>query len=1128
MKGHPDYKAAKAGDRDAAFRVVSGLMDKDVIERIRGIVAERPVIVVPVAAIEKTGRNQLPTAYAELLADEIGGVTELRFVQTEEVHHGGAGAYHRMAFQPPFDGPVVPGADYIIVDDTVAMGGTLANLKGAIESQGGRVILATTLATRAANKALNIDPSFHMMGTLSRKHGQALEDFLQQEFGYGIESLTEGEAGHLRAAPSVDAIRDRLAEARESAGRGLLQDADRGTEGLAASQASGAEPGRLTRSDYESGIPRGELRLEPTASGWRVAHLDRPIGKIVEAGGRFRPVSGLTNKGLSLDSFDSIEAALDVLTIPAERTMLAPEAPAAEAYRDRLSVLSQTINGIAAQGTFQAAYDAGVVSTISEFTAMRDAALRQRIMVAVETPDRLHFLDLETWPNEKWRPVPSWVEAQVGEQERTEGTEPAPSNSPASVSPRDKQRLASDVEWTPAQAAIAEADGWNVLDIDGTGVLQIQKIDGAGVFINDADARLHVQEAAARGDETARIALEIDNEHSAQAAVLAFGFVPKTRMEYDQWAAWTGRPDDFVAAGKFGLYHLHTAAMEILDARQRRAEREAALPPGSAAPKISMVRILEDREPEWAPAATLDDLLRPSALLVANSVLNTDTDWSVIDEATAAAGRVFPLVTNLIDQDLPDDNRRLAPGEMIVYADPAGWGMRWELPENINPGSRAAGLAHVAARLLAATNARPGETEIGDIEDATVFAKSALRGIGLSASKKAMQKLPADLGTLVKDPAAIGFKIRPENETGPATVNVAASAGRTIPGMTSPADSSAAETLDRAKALGFDTVAGIYPKEQMSEQGTKEGVQGSALAAGGPSIDVINSEFRYETLSAGTSRGPGIASMAVGTFEDGPAEADAVVLLAHGHEKAGNVTAYAMTDGEARAVANLSPLDQAVSGSDPWPRWHAAGAVSWDTWRDRKEAIVATRPDLAAVDGVAGVRSNDGRPLVRGLTAEKEDASALLAMRREPYRGFVVRCGETAHQSVSALVSADRDSLRDCLVKTLQAARAAKTADDRRELGWGEKAVKVAIQRTDVTYPPVRRFEEAHADLEAARDAGGIGSGSLRRLAQTAATAADGVDKAEAVAMDINMKARVADVLYEARRTSKQEGGVEI
>ena len=41
-----------------------------------------------------------------------------------------------------------------------------------------------------------------------------MNQFWQETFGYGIDQLTQSEAGHLRRAASVDEIRDRLAKAR--------------------------------------------------------------------------------------------------------------------------------------------------------------------------------------------------------------------------------------------------------------------------------------------------------------------------------------------------------------------------------------------------------------------------------------------------------------------------------------------------------------------------------------------------------------------------------------------------------------------------------------------------------------------------------------------------------------------------------------------------------------------------------------------------------------------------------------------------------------------------------------------------------------------------------------------------
>jgi hypothetical protein len=55
------------------------------------------------------------------------------------------------------------------------------------------------------------------------KHGQALENLWQDQFGYGIDCLTEVEAQNLCRQPSVTAIEDFLAKAAvEARGRGLF------------------------------------------------------------------------------------------------------------------------------------------------------------------------------------------------------------------------------------------------------------------------------------------------------------------------------------------------------------------------------------------------------------------------------------------------------------------------------------------------------------------------------------------------------------------------------------------------------------------------------------------------------------------------------------------------------------------------------------------------------------------------------------------------------------------------------------------------------------------------------------------------------------------------------------------
>jgi hypothetical protein len=66
-------------------------------------------------------------------------------VQRNTVGHPGASSFERLAKQALFAGEVTPQQRYLIVDDFVGQGGTLANLIGFIASRGGQVVAATDL-----------------------------------------------------------------------------------------------------------------------------------------------------------------------------------------------------------------------------------------------------------------------------------------------------------------------------------------------------------------------------------------------------------------------------------------------------------------------------------------------------------------------------------------------------------------------------------------------------------------------------------------------------------------------------------------------------------------------------------------------------------------------------------------------------------------------------------------------------------------------------------------------------------------------------------------------------------------------------------------------------------------------
>jgi adenine/guanine phosphoribosyltransferase-like PRPP-binding protein len=214
IKKHPDYPAAKAGDADSAKRLIDSTINPSVLELLRQQLDGRTPKFVAVHAYESQGVNAIPEALSSVLADHLGLDTEDSIIQTNIVGHTGAGGFVRMANQAEFSGDVVQGGEYVLVDDFVGQGGTLANLKGFIETAGGKVILATTLTGKAHSAKLA--PSNEQLEELRNKHGSDIETWWKDRFGHAFDSLTQSEARYLARTESADIIRNRIAEAEQA------------------------------------------------------------------------------------------------------------------------------------------------------------------------------------------------------------------------------------------------------------------------------------------------------------------------------------------------------------------------------------------------------------------------------------------------------------------------------------------------------------------------------------------------------------------------------------------------------------------------------------------------------------------------------------------------------------------------------------------------------------------------------------------------------------------------------------------------------------------------------------------------------------------------------------------------
>lgn len=219
--GHPLYTAAKSGGEDAALALSQDLLSASATAALRQLHEADGAALIPITALEMTGFNAIPDAMAQVLGRELGWpVSSGLIVQNNKVGHTRAPSFNRLVTPAAFEGEVTVGERYVLIDDHVGLGGTLTNLKGHIETNGGRVVAMTTITESRDARHIALRPE--TLAMIRVKHGEALENLWQDSFGHGLECLTELEGQILCREQTVDTIRGRLAQAAiEAHGRGL-------------------------------------------------------------------------------------------------------------------------------------------------------------------------------------------------------------------------------------------------------------------------------------------------------------------------------------------------------------------------------------------------------------------------------------------------------------------------------------------------------------------------------------------------------------------------------------------------------------------------------------------------------------------------------------------------------------------------------------------------------------------------------------------------------------------------------------------------------------------------------------------------------------------------------------------
>jgi|GEM_PF-3430329 len=310
VSNHPDHEAAKAGDVDAAIRLVNDLVKP---ERMEELGRRYPgAKLVAVHAEEATGKNAIPKTYAEALGSHTGLEVVTGIVQTNLTGHTKKNALERMLSRAIFDGPVIQGQDYIIVDDLLTQGGTVSELRHYLENKGGRVVAVTSLGFSTGSNVVAVKPE-NVIRLVNKFGRNQLENVLKEnDIAGSIEALTNSEALYLLSYSNLDTIRDRIAQTKregsERQGFSLFQKTERRKTGQVGLDRQAVESSLAPLISKWTNAPAGGVRVVQSQKELPSRIVERARGKEIE--GVYDPRTG--SVWLVADNLPSLERAEEV------------------------------------------------------------------------------------------------------------------------------------------------------------------------------------------------------------------------------------------------------------------------------------------------------------------------------------------------------------------------------------------------------------------------------------------------------------------------------------------------------------------------------------------------------------------------------------------------------------------------------------------------------------------------------------------------------------------------------------------------------------------------------------------------------------------------------------------------
>jgi hypothetical protein len=320
-----DWAAAKSGDAAAALRLVERLARPEAAASLRQAVAGQDAVLVPVRQAERGGGdNLIPAIFARWLAAETRLPVEETVRRANRTMRTDADAFDRLLRRAAFTGEVEPGRAYVIVDDVVTQGGTVADLRGFIEAKGGRVVAVTALQAPGANARLALDAE--LLTTLRDRLGAETEGWWKETFGHDFTGLTASEARQLLRFGDGAELRATLAGRLDALRRG--SDDAAGPAGDAGPLPDGGAPGGRA-------VPRPQ---GPAADGVAEPAAPRAAGEFSPADPQIARLQAAAEEArrLARDPATASAELLEAQRIAAERDLLIPEEAGARGARELL------------------------------------------------------------------------------------------------------------------------------------------------------------------------------------------------------------------------------------------------------------------------------------------------------------------------------------------------------------------------------------------------------------------------------------------------------------------------------------------------------------------------------------------------------------------------------------------------------------------------------------------------------------------------------------------------------------------------------------------------------------------------------------------------------------------------